>query len=178
MKRTRFLQLAILTLLASTLILNVTAYEDIDFRWEYFDVTEHQAWFSSSFGVDAGKTIHVEWAADREVTVAILNEVDYQEDHSWTIMYRQDGGVGQTGVFEFPVQYSDKFYLAIQPPNTIGARIYSVSVVTKTTVTQTPPNPSQTLVIDPLLFGGIIVAICVVLAIVALVIAFVIHKKR
>jgi len=118
-----------------------------------------------SFEVDAGTTLRVDWSADREVTIAILNEIDYQEDHSWTIIYRQAESDGQSGFLEFPVQNTDRFYIAVQPPITIDARMYTISakIISGSAFPSLQNVPIEILYVVIIILAVIIVALIVLL---------------
>ena len=133
-------------------------------------MTEHQTRFWGSFEVDAGTTLRVEWSADREVTIAILNEVDYQEDHSWTIIFRQAESISQSGSLEFPVKNSDKFYVAVQPPITIDARLYTISAKVMSGSTD---SFLQNIPIE-ILFGVIIASVVTI----AVLITIILRKRK
>lgn len=77
------------------------------------------------YSIEAGKTIRVEWVADRQVWVYILNEVDWR---SWSrivqpLVYRVYK-IAQEGSLEFAVKYPDRFYVVVTGPYLNAARLY------------------------------------------------------
>ena len=82
--------------------------------------------YSGPYSVMSGRTIYVEWTADRLVSVYILNEVDWR-------MWPKYGGptsyrimkTAETGNVQFMVHYSDKFYIVVMGFAGSAARLYT-----------------------------------------------------
>jgi hypothetical protein len=96
------------------------------------------AGYDGPFYIRAGEKLQVEWTADRQISVYILNEMDFvrwREYYSWTrggpTSYRFHKNADK-GTFEYTVQNSDNYYVVIYVLHTIlggyPARIYSWTV--------------------------------------------------
>ncbi|MEM0103389.1 MAG: carboxypeptidase-like regulatory domain-containing protein [Candidatus Methanomethylicia archaeon] len=100
--------------------------EQILYTGKYLDIGFLSYRYSGPYFVQAGKTIHVEWAADRFVSVYILNEIDWK---SWIKIgsptsYRISK-TAQEGYVRFEVKYSDNFYIVVTGFAGSAARLYS-----------------------------------------------------
>jgi len=97
------------------------------FSGSYLDIGLCGYRYSGPYWVQSGRTIVIEWAADRYVTVYILNEVDYKQ---WWWKY---GGppfyrtykTAQRGTLEYYVNYADNFYIVVMGYAGTAARLYS-----------------------------------------------------
>jgi hypothetical protein len=96
------------------------------------------AGYNGPFYIRAGEKLQVEWTADRQISVYILNEMDFvrwREYYSWTCggptSYRFHKNADK-GTFEYTVQNSENYYVVIYVLHTIlggyPARIYSWAV--------------------------------------------------
>lgn len=91
---------------------------DLYIRWCSFR-------YSGPYWISSGKTITIEWVADRLVTVYILNDVDYRQ---WS----QIGGplifrtykTAQQGTLEYYVNYADNFYVVVMGYAGQAAKLY------------------------------------------------------
>lgn len=81
--------------------------------------------YSGPYWVSSGKTITVEWVADRLVTVYILNDVDYRQ--WWKIggpLYYRTYKTAQQGALEYYVNYADYFYVVVMGYAGQAAKLY------------------------------------------------------
>ena len=96
------------------------------------------AGYDGPFYIRAGEKLQVEWTADRQISVYILNEMDFvrwRDYYSWTCggptSYRFHKNADK-GTFDYTVQNSDNYYVVIYVLHTIlggyPARIYSWKV--------------------------------------------------
>ncbi len=120
--------LTVMSLLFNVTIINaaqIVNKEQILFSGQNLNIAFMGYRYSGPYTVASGKTIHVEWAADRLVSVYILNEVDWENwpkyggPPSYRIMK-----TSQSGNVQFKVQYSDNFFVVVMGFAGTAARLY------------------------------------------------------
>ncbi|MEM0008145.1 MAG: hypothetical protein QXR89_07790 [Candidatus Bathyarchaeia archaeon] len=100
--------------------------EQILFQGHYLDINWLSYRYSGPYWVQSGKTITIEWVADRTVTVYILNQKDYEQ---WPkiggpLLYRTYK-TAQEGTLEYCVSYADNFYIVVMGYAGMATRLYS-----------------------------------------------------
>lgn len=125
-KRVLIFWFTLFIIIASSHVTIVKGGEQVLFSGENLDISFMGYRYSGPYSVTTGKTIHVEWAADRQVVVQILNEID------WGIFLDIGGAtnnrvvkISESGALEFAVQYSDTFYIVVQGLAGGEARLYT-----------------------------------------------------
>ena len=103
-----------------------TRKEEVLFSGQYLDIHWMGSRYSGPYWVQSGRTITVEWVADRSVTVYILNQKDYEQ---WSkiggpLLYRTCK-TAQQGTLEYYVNYADNFYIVVMGYAGTAARLYS-----------------------------------------------------
>lgn len=103
-----------------------TRKEEMLFSGQYLDIPWMGYRYSGPYWVQSGRTITVEWVADRSVTVYILNQKDYEQ---WSkiggpLLYRTYK-TAQQGALEYYVNYADNFYIVVMGYAGTAARLYS-----------------------------------------------------
>lgn len=123
------LLLPLLILILSYLIVSVNAQGSTFASDQNLDISPDAYTYWGPISVQSGNTIQVDWAADREITVAILNEIDWStfQQNGLLSVYNQVWRYGQSGSMQFTVNYSDTFYLVVQGPFYSYARLYSIT---------------------------------------------------
>lgn len=169
MTEKHWISFLLLALLVSTSVLSVTALETTFLSEENVDIPEHQVRFWGPYLVEAGTKLRVDWSANRKITVAILSEEDYLEDHSYDLVYAQVKGDGQYGTIQFEFEQNGMFYIAVQSLINIGA---TVNTLTGRVLPGSTPSFLQDVPIE-VLYGAVFV-----LAIVIVVLVFLLMKKR
>jgi hypothetical protein len=87
--------------------------------------------YDGPFYIGAGEKIRVEWTADRQISVYIMNERDF---NNWVTTWVLIGNyrvtkTAQQGFVEYPALYSDRFYVVLYGPGgIITAHIYSWTI--------------------------------------------------
>jgi hypothetical protein len=97
-------------------ILGVAKARDA-WKEQILNVQPVSGWYNIRFGpcsIGAGETIRFEWAADRSVSVYILNQADWS---NWvgigTPPSRRNEKMAQEGFLEYTAKYSDNFYVVV-----------------------------------------------------------------
>ncbi|MEM2738911.1 MAG: carboxypeptidase-like regulatory domain-containing protein, partial [Candidatus Bathyarchaeia archaeon] len=100
--------------------------EQILFSGQNLDIGFMGYRYSGPYYVESDKTIYVEWAADRLVSVYILNEVEWRNwpkyggPSSYRVMK-----TAQSGRVQFVARFSDNFYVVVMGFAGSAARLYS-----------------------------------------------------
>ena len=102
-----------------------TRKEQVLFSGSYLDIGLCSYRYSGPYWVQSGRTIVIEWAADRYVTVYILNEIDYKQwcKYGGPPFYRTYK-TAQQGTLEYYVNYADNFYIVVMGYAGTAARLY------------------------------------------------------
>jgi hypothetical protein len=124
----------VLVLIVTLFLINATSInaaqivnkEQLLFSGQNLDIGPMGYRYSGPYSVMSGKTIYVEWVADRLVSAYILNEVDWENwpKYGGPASYRVMK-TAQSGSVQFAVQYTDNFYIVVMGFAGSAARLYT-----------------------------------------------------
>lgn len=137
-----FVLILISSLINVVSVAQTVTREQILFSGKNLDISFMGYRYSGPYSVSSGKTIRIEWAADRLVIVYILNEVDWKSMLLAPTSWRATQ-TAQEGSLQFKVQYPDVFYIVVMGAFGSAARLYmwTEKLIWQETISP-PPSPS------------------------------------